>query len=77
MSDMKDVSSVLFRFDEMTGKWHCFSRDDYKDYWNRRSLIYVGKGYSPESALKVYRNMKANGIDPWVQGIDPREKRSY
>tara|TARA_R100001015_G_C4442857_1_gene35833 strand:+ start:102 stop:326 length:225 start_codon:yes stop_codon:yes gene_type:complete len=74
---MKKVHDLLFRFDEMTGKWHCFSRDDYRDYWNRRSLIYVGRGDSPEQALKVYRNMKTNGIEPWVQGIDPNEKRSY
>ena len=74
---MKDVQNILFRYDEQTSKWHCFSRDDYKDYWNRRSLIYVGKGDTPKQALKVYRNMKANGIEPWVRGIDPNEKRSY
>ena len=74
---MKNVQNMLFRFNEQTGKWNCFSRDDYKDYWNRRSLVYVGKGATPEQALKVYRNMKTNGIEPWVQGIDPNEKRSY
>lgn len=74
---MEKVHDLLFRFDEMTGKWHCFSRDDYRDYWNRRSLIYVGRGDTPKQALKVYRNMKANGIEPWVQGTDPNEKRSY
>tara|TARA_B100001559_G_C16267613_1_gene514555 strand:- start:61 stop:285 length:225 start_codon:yes stop_codon:yes gene_type:complete len=74
---MKDVQNILFRYNEMTGKWHCFSRDNYKDYWNRRSLIYVGKGDTPKQALKVYRMMKANGIEPWVRGTDPNEKRSY
>jgi|TARA_R100000081_G_C4818481_1_gene177332 pentatricopeptide repeat protein len=77
MSDMKNVENVLFRYNEQTGKWDCFSRDDYNDYWNRRSLVYVGRGYSPEQALKVYRNMKANGIEPWIQGLDPNEKRTY
>ena len=74
---MKDVQNILFRYNEMTGKWHCFSRDNYKDYWNRRSLIYVGKRDTPKQALKVYRMMKANGIEPWVRGTDPNEKRSY
>ena len=74
---MKDVQNILFRYNEMTDKWHCFSRDNYKDYWNRRSLIYVGKGDTPKQALKVYRMMKANGIEPWVRGTDPNEKRSY
>lgn len=74
---MKNVQNMLFRFNEQTGKWNCFSRDDYKEYWNRRSLIYVGRGYSPESALKNYKNMKAGGIDPWVQGQNPNERRSY
>ena len=74
---MKDVQNILFRYNEMTGKWHCFSRDNYKDYWNRRSLIYVGKGDTPKQALKVYRMMKANGIEPWVRGTNPNEKRSY
>jgi len=74
---MKNVQNILFRFNEQTGKWNCFSRNDYKEYWNRRSLIYVGRGYSPKSALKNYKTMKANGIDPWVQGQDPNERRSY
>tara|TARA_R110002020_G_scaffold234257_1_gene446253 strand:+ start:463 stop:687 length:225 start_codon:yes stop_codon:yes gene_type:complete len=74
---MKNVQNILFRFNEQTGKWNCFSRDDYKEYWNRRSLIYVGRGYSPESALKNYKNMKVGGIDPWVQGQNPNERRSY
>lgn len=74
---MKNVQNMLFRFNEQTGKWNCFSRDDYKEYWNRRSLIYVGRGYSPESALKNYKNMKVGGIDPWVQGQNPNERRSY
>ena len=74
---MKNVQNILFRFNEQTGKWNCFSRDDYKEYWNKRSLVYVGRGYSPESALKNYKTMKASGIDPWVQGQDPNERRSY
>ena len=73
---MKNVQNILFRFNEQTGKWNCFSRDDYKEYWNRRSLIYVGRGYSPESALKNYKNMKVGGIDPWVQGQNPNDNTS-
>lgn len=57
---MKDVYSLLFRFDEMTGKWHCFSRDDYRDYWNERTSISVGRAYSPEMALENYRTQKLN-----------------
>ena len=74
---MKDIANLLFRYNEQTKQWHCFSRDDYNDYWNRRSLIYVGKGNTPKQALKVHRMMKANGIEPWERGTDPNEKRSY
>ena len=57
---MKDVYSLLFRFDEITGKWHCFNRDDYNDYWNKRTSVSVGRAYSPEMALENYRTQKLN-----------------
>ena len=57
---MENVYSLLFRFDEITGKWHCFSREDYIDYWNNRTSISVGRAYSPEMALENYRTQKSN-----------------
>ena len=48
---MEGTKNVLFRHNDVTGKWECFSRDDYNNYWNDRSSIIIGTGYSTETAF--------------------------
>lgn len=48
---MEGTKNVLFRHNEETGKWECFSRNDYNNYWNDRSSTIIGTGFSPETAL--------------------------
>jgi hypothetical protein len=31
---MKDSYNYLFHFNEYTGKWYCFHREDEPEYWN-------------------------------------------
>ena len=44
---MEGTKNVLFRHNEETGKWECFSRNDYNNYWNDRSSTIIEQDFHP------------------------------
>ena len=37
---MEGAKNVLFRYNDVTGKWECFSRNDYNDYWSKNIKLH-------------------------------------
>jgi len=46
---------LLFHFNDFTTKWNCFSREDFKRYFNGVKCK-VGKGQDIHEAYKNYKD---------------------
>jgi|2_EtaG_2_1085320.scaffolds.fasta_scaffold79438_5 hypothetical protein len=56
--DLKQYN-LIFHYNHYKGKWFCFHRDNYREYFNGKTNK-IGLGNSPEEAYVKYKNILAN-----------------